>query len=249
MRKTIIAGNWKMNKTRKEAREFFGELKNLVENNNAEVIIAAPYTLLETSLDATKDGFCKISAENMNENDKGAYTGEISADMLLDLGVKYTLLGHSERRTYYNETDEKINLKTLKSIEKGITPIICVGETLEERESNKTLEVLTTQIKTAYKGVTKEEASKTVIAYEPVWAIGTGKTASPEMAQETHAEIRKLLVELFGDVASEIRILYGGSMNDKNAKDLLAKEDIDGGLIGGASLDPKSFATIINFVK
>lgn len=249
MRKTIIAGNWKMNKTRKEAREFFSNLKGLITSTNAEVIISAPYTLLETSIDETKGSVIKISAQNMNENDKGAYTGEISADMLNDLGVGYTLLGHSERRTYYNETDEKINLKAKKAIEKGIVPIICIGETLEEREGNKTEEILTRQIKIAYENISNDEFLKTVIAYEPVWAIGTGKTASPEMAQETHAFIRNLLVELYGEDANKVSILYGGSMNEKNANDLLAQEDIDGGLIGGASLDHSTFSTIINLVK
>lgn len=249
MRKIIIAGNWKMNKTRKEAKEFFSNLKNEIKSTKADVIISAPYTLLETSVYETKGSVIKISAQNMNENDKGAYTGEISADMLNDLGVEYTLLGHSERRTYYNETDEKINLKAKKAIEKGIVPIICIGETLEERENNKTEEVLTNQIKIAYKNISNDEFLKTIIAYEPVWAIGTGKTASPEMAQETHSFIRNLLVELYGEDANKVSILYGGSMNEKNANDLLAQEDIDGGLIGGASLDYSTFSTIINLVK
>lgn len=247
MRKTIIAGNWKMNKTRTEAITFFEELNSLVENPKAEVIIAAPYTLLETA-DKYK-GFVKISAENMNEHDKGAYTGEISADMLKDLNIYHTLIGHSERRTYYNETDETVNLKTLQALKNNITPIVCIGETLEERESGKTNEVLYTQLTKGLKDVSLEDSTKLVIAYEPVWAIGTGKTASDEMAQDAHSYVRKVLKELFGDKAEKISILYGGSMNDKNAEGLLAQKDIDGGLIGGASLTASTFATIIKFVK
>lgn len=249
MRKTIIAGNWKMNKTKKETREFFESLIKLIPGTKAEVVIATPYTLLDEAVKVTKNDLVKISAENMNENDKGAFTGEISADMLLDIDVRYTLLGHSERRSYYNETDEMINLKTKKALEKGITPIICIGETLEERESNRTEEVLTTQIKKAYKDLDEEAFRKTVIAYEPVWAIGTGKTASPEMAEETHAFIRGLLFEMYGKTSEEVRILYGGSMNEKNANELLAQKNIDGGLIGGASLQADTFSTIVNLVK
>lgn len=247
MRKTIIAGNWKMNKVRSEAKKYLEELNSLVKNPKASVIIAMPYTLLETAV--SNKGIVNISAQNMNENNSGAFTGEISADMLLDLNVKYTLIGHSERRTYYNETDETVNLKTKKALEKGIVPIVCIGETLQERESNKTKEVLHTQITKGLKDLNSSDVKKVIIAYEPVWAIGTGKTASNEMAEEAHAYVRDVLNQIFGDVSNEISILYGGSMNEKNAQGLLSQPNIDGGLIGGASLDASSFANIINFVK
>ena len=247
MRKVIVAGNWKMNKTAKEAAQFFNELKPLVADvNNAGIVIGAPFTALETATRETAGSNIKIAAENMNAKESGAYTGEVSPLMLKDLGVEYVILGHSERREYYHETDEIINEKVKSALAHDLKPILCFGETLEEREAGTTNDVVKTQITGGLKDVTAAEMANVVLAYEPVWAIGTGKTATPEQAQEVHAFIRGLLTDLYGkEVAENVTVQYGGSMNDANAADLIAQTDIDGGLVGGASLIPEKFAVII----
>ena len=247
MRKVIVAGNWKMNKTVKEAAQFFNELKPLVADvKNAGIVIGAPFTALETATRETAGSNIKIAAENMNAKESGAYTGEVSPLMLKDLGVEYVILGHSERREYYHETDEIINEKVKSALAHDLKPILCFGETLEEREAGTTNDVVKTQITGGLKDVTAAEMANVVLAYEPVWAIGTGKTATPEQAQEVHAFIRGLLTDLYGkEVAENVTVQYGGSMNDANAADLIAQTDIDGGLVGGASLIPEKFAVII----
>ena len=247
MRKVIVAGNWKMNKTTKEAAQFFNELKPLVADvKNAGIVIGAPFTALETATRETAGSNIKIAAENMNAKESGAYTGEVSPLMLKDLGVEYVILGHSERREYYHETDEIINEKVKSALAHDLKPILCIGEKLEEREAGTTNDVVKTQITGGLKDVTAAEMANVVLAYEPVWAIGTGKTATPEQAQEVHAFIRGLLTDLYGkEVAENVTVQYGGSMNDANAADLIAQTDIDGGLVGGASLIPEKFAVII----
>ena len=247
MRKVIVAGNWKMNKTAKEAAQFFNELKPLVADvKNAGIVIGAPFTALETATRETAGSNIKIAAENMNAKESGAYTGEVSPLMLKDLGVEYVILGHSERREYYHETDEIINEKVKSALAHDLKPILCIGEKLEQREAGTTNDVVKTQIVGGLKDVTAAEMANVVLAYEPVWAIGTGKTATPGQAQEVHAFIRGLLTDLYGkEVAENVTVQYGGSMNDANAADLIAQTDIDGGLVGGASLVPKKFAVII----
>ena len=247
MRKVIVAGNWKMNKTVKEAAQFFNELKPLVADvKNAGIVIGAPFTALETATRETAGSNIKIAAENMNAKESGAYTGEVSPLMLKDLGVEYVILGHSERREYYHENDEIINEKVKSALAHDLKPILCIGEKLEQREAGTTNDVVKTQIVGGLKDVTAEQMANVVLAYEPVWAIGTGKTATPEQAQEVHAFIRGLLTDLYGkEVAENVTVQYGGSMNDGNAADLIAQTDIDGGLVGGASLIPEKFAVII----
>ena len=247
MRKVIVDGNWKMNKTVKEAAQFFNELKPLVEEvKNAGIVIGAPFTALETATRETAGSNIKIAAENMNAKESGAYTGEVSPLMLKDLGVEYVILGHSERREYYHETDEIINEKVKSALAHDLKPILCIGEKLEEREAGTTNDVVKTQITGGLKDVTAAEMANVVLAYEPVWAIGTGKTATPEQAQEVHAFIRGLLTDLYGkEVAENVTVQYGGSMNDANAADLITQTDIDGGLVGGASLIPEKFPVII----
>ena len=251
MRKTVIAGNWKMYKTNKEAVEVLTQLKDLTKDvSTVVIVIGSPCTCLSDAVKAVKGSNVKIAAENVYPKEEGAYTGEVSPKMLKDIGVEYVILGHSERREYFGETDEFINQKVKAVLEYGMTPIFCIGEKLEDRESGKTLDVNTRQIKGGLAGLSQEEAKKVIVAYEPVWAIGTGKTATPEMAQETHKEIRNVLTEMFGkDVAEEITIQYGGSMKPENAKDLLSQADIDGGLVGGASLKADSFFEIIKAGK
>ncbi len=247
MRRIIVAGNWKMNKTTKEAAQFFAEFKPLVADvKNAEIVIGAPFTALETATRETAGTNIKIAAENMNANDSGAYTGEISPSMLKDLGVEYVILGHSERREYYGECDKIVNEKVKAALKHGLKPILCVGEKLEERENGTTEAVVKEQTIGGLKDISAEDMANVVIAYEPVWAIGTGKTATPEQAQEVHAFIRNLLTELFGtQIAENVTIQYGGSMNDANAAELIAQKDIDGGLVGGASLIPEKFTIIV----
>ena len=213
---------------------------------NAGIVIGAPFTALETATRETAGSNIKIAAENMNAKESGAYTGEVSPLMLKDLGVEYVILGHSERREYYHETDEIINEKVKSALAHDLKPILCIGEKLEEREAGTTNDVVKTQIVGGLKDVTAAEMANVVLAYEPVWAIGTGKTATPEQAQEVHAFIRGLLTDLYGkEVAENVTVQYGGSMNDANAADLIAQTDIDGGLVGGASLIPEKFAVII----
>ena len=247
MRKNIIAGNWKMNKTNTEAVEMLTELKELVKGiDNVGIIIGAPFTALSDAVKAVKGSNIAIAAENVYPKDSGAYTGEVSPAMLKSIGVEYVILGHSERREYFKESDEFINEKVKAVLAAGMLPILCIGEKLEEREAGKTAEVTETQIRGGLKDITAEEAKKVIVAYEPVWAIGTGKTATPEMAQETHRQVRDVLVSMFGnETAEEMIIQYGGSMKPENAVELLAQKDIDGGLIGGASLKASSFAEIV----
>lgn len=247
MRRLVVAGNWKMYKNNKEAVEILIELKSLTKDiKNIDIIIAAPFTCLSDAVKAVEGSNIKIAAENVYPKLEGAYTGEISPKMLKDIGVSYVILGHSERREYFGESDEFINEKAKAVLEIGMKPIFCIGEKLEERESGKTIEVLAEQLKKGLGSLSKEEAEKLIVAYEPVWAIGTGKTATPEMAQETHKEIRNILSEMFGkDIANKMIIQYGGSMKPENAGDLLTQEDIDGGLVGGASLKADSFFEII----
>ena len=247
LRRAVIAGNWKMNKTRPEAKALIEELKPLAENAGCGVVICVPFTNLETALDLTKGTNICVGAQNCHFAKSGAYTGEISADMLAELGVEYVVLGHSERRQYFGETDETVNLRTKAALGAGLKPIVCVGELLWEREANITEEVLAKQIKLDFAGISAEDLKKTIIAYEPVWAIGTGKTATADQAEEACLFIRNVLASLYGtETAEAVTIQYGGSMNAANASELLSKTDVDGGLIGGASLKAPDFATIIN---
>ena len=248
LRKAVIAGNWKMNKTRPEAKELLEAIKPLVANaeGKVEVIACVPYTNLETAVAATAGSNIKVGAENVHFEKSGAFTGEISADMLVEVGVEYVVLGHSERRQYFGETDETVNKRTKAALAAGLKPIVCVGELLSEREANITEEVIARQIKLDLAGVSADDIKKTIIAYEPVWAIGTGKTATADQAQEVCAFIRATLAKLYGAaVADAVTIQYGGSMNAGNAAELLSKPDVDGGLIGGASLKANDFNTIV----
>ena len=233
-----------MNLVPSAARKLAEDLKgSLNGNEKAEIAVCPPYTALPGVLEVLKGTAIAVGAEDMHWEDQGAFTGKISHDMLTDLGCQYVILGHSEQRQYFHETDETVNKKTIKALQNGLVPIVCVGETLEERESNKTNTVVQSQLVGALKDIA--DIKGTVIAYEPVWAIGTGKNATPEMAQEVHAMIRAKLGELYGAKSAEVRILYGGSMKPDNAEGLLAMEDIDGGLIGGASLKADAFFGII----
>ena len=247
MRTPFIAGNWKMNMTAASGKQLIEELKPLVKDANCKVALCVPAILIPAMTEAAKGSNIEIGAENVHWAEKGAYTGEISCEMLKEYGVKYAIIGHSERRQYFGETDEGVNKRTLAALANGITPIVCVGETLEERESGVTEKVLDRQLEVGLKGI--EDITAVVIAYEPVWAIGTGKTATDEQAEETIADIRKKIGELFcPKCAEKVIIQYGGSMNAKNCKGLMAQPDIDGGLIGGASLK-LDFATIVNYDK
>ncbi len=248
MRKPIIAGNWKMNMTPSQGVKLVEELKPLVSGADCDVVVCVPATDIYAVGQAVKGSNIHLGAQNVHFAESGAYTGEISADMLKELGVEYVVIGHSERRQYFGETDETVNKRTLTAVAKGLIPIVCVGETLEQRESGETEKVLERQIKVGLKGI--DDLNKIVIAYEPVWAIGTGKTATSEQANETIGFIRKTLAENFcKKCASEVRIQYGGSMKPGNAKELMAMDEIDGGLIGGASLKAADFAAIVNYNK
>lgn len=248
-RKKIIAGNWKMNMTPSEAVALVNELKPLVANNDVDVIFCVPAIDIIPCMEAAKGSNIKIGAENMYFEESGAYTGEISPAMLTDAGVEYVVLGHSERREYFAETDETVNKKVLKAIEHGITPIVCCGESLTQREQGITIDWIRQQIKIAFLNVTADQAKKTVIAYEPIWAIGTGKVATSEQAQEVCAAIRQCIAEVYDtDTAEAIRIQYGGSVSASSAPELFAMADIDGGLVGGASLKP-DFGKIVNYNK
>ncbi|MBO5334818.1 MAG: triose-phosphate isomerase [Clostridia bacterium] len=248
MRKPIIAGNWKMNNTASQGVALVKAIAPLVTEANCDVVVCVPAINIPAIAEAIKGTNIKLGAENVHFAEKGAYTGEISAAMLLEYNVEYVIIGHSERRQYFGETDETVNKRTLTALNAGLTPIVCIGESLEERETGKTEEVLATQIHEGLKGI--EDISKIVIAYEPVWAIGTGKTATAEQANETNAFIRKTVGEMFcPNCAAALRIQYGGSMNAGNCKELMAMPEIDGGLIGGASLKAPDFAAIVNFDK
>jgi len=248
-RKPIIAGNWKMNKTTSEARDLAAKLIPLVSAvTDREIVLAPTFTALQTVSETIKGTNLALSAQNLFWEDKGAFTGEVSAEMLLDLGCKYVIIGHSERRQYFGETDETVNKKVRQALNKGLRPIICVGELLSERETGRAHDVIDRQVAGALKGVTAAEMARIVIAYEPVWAIGTGKTATPDQANEIHAFIRKGNKARYGDdVADALRIQYGGSVTPENVSALMAQPDIDGALVGGASLKPESFATLVNF--
>ncbi len=247
MRRKIVAGNWKMNKTPSEAVKLVETLKPLVANEDVDVVFCVPAIDIIPVVEAVKGTNIKVGAENMYYEESGAYTGEIAPAMLVDAGVEYVVLGHSERREYFGETDAMINKKVLKAIEHKITPILCCGESLEQREQGVTMDFIRQQVKIALQNVSAEDAAKVVIAYEPIWAIGTGKTATTEQAQEVCAEIRKCIAEVYDDAtAAAIRIQYGGSVNAKTAPDLFAQADIDGGLVGGASLK-EDFGSIVNY--
>ena len=248
VRKAIIAGNWKMNKTRPEAKELIEAIKPLVANaeGKVEVITCVPFTNLETAVNATAGSNVKVGAENVHFEKSGAFTGEISADMLVELGVEYVIIGHSERRQYFGETDETVNKRTKAALAAGLKPIVCVGELLWERECEITEEVIARQIKLDLWDVSAEDVKKVVIAYEPVWAIGTGKTATADQAEEVCAFIRAQLAKKYDEATAQaVTIQYGGSMNAGNAAELLSKENVDGGLIGGASLKANDFNVIV----
>ena len=247
-RKTVIAGNWKMNMTASETKQFAEELKKIMPRAKwCETLICVPSCNITTAMKAFKDLRVSVGAENLHYEKSGAYTGEVSADMLKDLGVKYVIVGHSERRQYFCETDQIVNKKVHAALNAGISPIICVGESLEQRETGITESLIAMQVKSALYGVPADKLRRCIIAYEPIWAIGTGKTATAEQAGEVCSYIRAIIRELYGArVARSVTIQYGGSMNPSNAAELLAQPDIDGGLIGGASLKPEQFVAIIN---
>ena len=247
MRKPIIAGNWKMHKTIAEALEFVSDIKDRVNNEKVEVVICAPFTLLKDLKEATKGTSIKIGAQNMHFEEKGAFTGEISPLMLKELDMDYVIIGHSERRQYFNETNETVNKKVLKALEIGIDPILCVGETLEEREAGNTKDVCKVQVEKALENVSKEDIAKVVIAYEPIWAIGTGKTATSEDANDVIAYIRQVVANLYKDLANEVRIQYGGSVKPSNVGEIMNQSDIDGALVGGASLEANDYIQLVNF--
>lgn len=246
-RKTIIAGNWKMNKTAAEGKALIDELKPLISRVKwCDVVVCVPYVDIPMALKALKDSRISVGAQNLHQEPSGAYTGEVSADMLKSLGVKYVIIGHSERRQYFGETDLTVNKKVHAALEAGLRPIICVGESLEQRELGITGELITMQVKAALSGVAPEQMRHTVIAYEPIWAIGTGKTATAEQAGEVCQLIRATIRKMYGArTARAVTIQYGGSMNAGNARELLAQPDVDGGLIGGASLKAPDFVAIV----
>ena len=247
MRKKIIAGNWKMNKTPSEAVALINELKPLVTNEDVDVVFCVPAISIVPAMEAAKGTNINIGAENIYFEESGAYTGEIAPSMLTDVGVKYVIIGHSERREYFAETDATVNKKVLKAFEHGITPIICCGETLEQREQGIAVDFIRQQIKIAFLNVTADQAKKAVIAYEPIWAIGTGETATSDQAEEVCAAIRACIAEVYDEATAEaIRIQYGGSVNSATAPELFAQADIDGGLVGGASLKA-DFGKIVNY--
>jgi triosephosphate isomerase (TIM) len=249
MRKPLIAGNWKMNKTVKEAVELINELKPLVkDNNDCEILVCPTFVCLSEVLKACEGTNIKVGAQNMHFEEKGAFTGEISPVMLKEMKVPYVVIGHSERRQYFNETDEILSKKLRAAFDHDIIPVLCVGETLEQREGNITEKVIENQIKSDLEGISKEEVERIVVAYEPIWAIGTGKTASSEQANDTIKFIRSVIEGLYGiEIAEKVRILYGGSVKPATIKEQMDQSDIDGGLVGGASLKAEDFAAIVNY--
>ena len=250
MRKKVIAGNWKMNMLPNEAISMITELSAEVKDTENEVVLCVPYTDLFYALLTAQGSNIKIGAQNMHYEEKGAYTGEVSAKMLKSIGVEYVIIGHSERRQYFCETDETVNKKIKTAFGNDLKPIVCVGESLEERESGKTFEIIKNQTEKALDGLNEKQVEKTIIAYEPIWAIGTGKTATSQDANEACKKIREKIAEIYGqNVANRVIIQYGGSMKPENAKELLEMSDIDGGLVGGASLKAESFAKIVNYNK
>ncbi|NRD76479.1 triose-phosphate isomerase [Bacillus sp. BRMEA1] len=251
MRKPIIAGNWKMHKTLSEAKSFAEEVKNLVPAaDKVDSVICAPALFLQTLVETAKGTEVKIGAQNMHFEENGAFTGEISPKALADLGVQYVIIGHSERREMFNETDETVNKKALSAFKYNLIPIVCCGETLEQRENGETMSLVGTQIEKALTGLTEEQVKQTVIAYEPIWAIGTGKSSTAADANEVCAHIRQVVAKQFSeDVANAIRIQYGGSVKPENIKEYMAQPDIDGALVGGASLEPQSFLQLLEAGK
>ena len=250
MRKKVIAGNWKMNMLPNEAIAMITELAPMVKDTENQVILCVPYTDLFYALLTAQGTNIKIGAQNMHFEEKGAYTGEVSGKMLKSIGVEYVIIGHSERRQYFAETDETVNKKIKAAFANELKPIVCVGETLEQREAGNAFEIITTQTQKALEGLTDEQVANTIIAYEPIWAIGTGKTATNDDANEAIKKIREKIYQIYGQNVSErVIIQYGGSMKPSNAKELLNMSDIDGGLIGGASLKAEDFAAIVNFEK
>lgn len=250
MRRKVIAGNWKMNMLPNEAMDYITELAGLIKNTEKEVILCVPYTDLFYALMAVQETNIKIAAQNMHYAEKGAYTGEISGKMLKVIGVEYVIIGHSERRQYFNETDESVNKKIKSALENELKPIVCVGETLQQRESNLTEKIITEQTRLALDGLTNEQVKKVIIAYEPIWAIGTGKTATSVDANNSIKSIREEIRKIYGnEVAENTIIQYGGSVKATNAKELFETSDIDGALVGGASLIPDEFAKIVNYNK
>ena len=247
MRRKVIAGNWKMNMLPNEALAFVETLAPMVKDTNNEVILCVPYTDLFYTLLAVQETNIKVGAQNMHWEEKGAYTGEVAPEMLSCINVKYVIIGHSERRMYFNETDETVNKKVKAALTHNLQPIVCVGETLEQRENGDAIEVITSQISKALNGLTTEDLSNIIVAYEPIWAIGTGKTATSEDANQAIKAIREKIKEEFG--TDDVTILYGGSVKAENAKELFTMSDIDGGLVGGASLKADSFSGIVNFDK
>ncbi len=245
MRKEVIAGNWKMFKTKSETSAFFGDFLNDINTNEKDVVIFTPFTSLDTAVQATKDSFVKIGAQNVHYEDNGAFTGEVSAAMIEETNASYVLIGHSERRKYYSESNESVNLKIKKILTTGLIPMMCVGEDLEQRESNNTFNILKQQITKGLEGINSD---KLIVAYEPVWAIGTGKTATTEQAQEACKFIRECINEISDDLSQKIRILYGGSVKPDNIKGIMAQNDIDGVLVGGASLKA-DFVKLVNYDK
>lgn len=246
LRKAVIAGNWKMNKTPSQAKALIEEMKPLVKDADCDVVICVPYVDLQTAVETTKGTNIKVGAENCHWEKSGAFTGEISTEMLTELGVEYVVIGHSERRTYFGETDVTVNKRVRAALDAGLTVILCVGEYLEQREQGVTFDVVGMQTRIALGGVSKEELSRIIIAYEPVWAIGTGRTATAEQANEVNHAIREIVADLYDREAADAFVVqYGGSMNAGNAAELLAQPDVDGGLIGGASLKAPDFAKIV----
>ncbi len=250
MRRKVIAGNWKMNMLPNEAIDYIESFKDLVKDTENEVILCVPYTDLFYCLMNAQGTNIKIGAQNMHWKENGAYTGEVSPGMLKAIGVEYVIIGHSERRQYFAETDETVNLKLKAAFEYGLKPIVCVGETLDQREAGKATEIITTQTRLALEGLTNDQIKNTIIAYEPIWAIGTGKTATSEDANNSIKDIREEISKIYGnDVAENVIIQYGGSVKSSNAKELFTTSDIDGGLVGGASLKPDEFSKIVNYDK
>ena len=247
MRKRIIAGDWKMYKTLEDAKKFAEEVKaQVVGLENVEAVICPPTPYLLELAKSTKESLLEIGAQTMHDEKEGAFTGEVSPAMLKEVGVGYVIIGHSERRAYFNETDDSVNRKVHAAFEYNLTPIVCVGESLDERENGETVNKVSNQVKQAFSGLTKENTATSVIAYEPIWAIGTGKTATADDANAVCGAIRKTISDLYNEeTASKIRIQYGGSVNPDNIVELLSKEHIDGALVGGASLDPKSFLKLV----
>jgi len=248
MRKPIIAGNWKMHKTIKEAVEFVNEIKSEINGTDVEAVICAPFTLLKDLKEAAKGTNIKIGAQNMHFEEKGAFTGEISPLMLKEIDVDYVVLGHSERRQYFNETNETVNKKVIKALEYKINPIICVGETLEQREADKTKDIVKVQVEKALVNIDEKDIKGIVIAYEPIWAIGTGKTSSSKDANDVIAYIREVVANVYSEeIAEEVRMQYGGSVKPANVEEIMNESDIDGALVGGASLQPKDYVELVNF--